>query len=131
MKARAHNFGEKEFFITKEANFIRLEPSDIKEELLHIADRVIAPGDRITLIGKEGRKARTVKIKEGSFLEYRGVYSSADLVLAIFAVNGSSPENLYESFYYLEHKRLFILTNYGQSGTDIQANEINILEETQ
>jgi hypothetical protein len=116
--------------MTKEANFIRLEPFDIKEEFLHIADQVIAPGDRITLIGNDGRKARTIKIDEGSFLEYKGTYSSEEKILSVFAVNGETPEDLYEAFFYLEHKRLFILTNYGQSGMDIQANEIHILEES-
>ncbi|GAB3065379.1 hypothetical protein ACFOU0_12280 [Salinicoccus sesuvii] len=128
MKALVSSFGDKEFFMTKEANFIRLEPSDIREEFLHIADKVITPGDHITLIGKNDRKARTINIDEGSFLEYKGTYSSEEKVLSVFAVNGDTPENLYEAFYYLEHKRLFILTNYGQSGMDIQANEIHLLE---
>ncbi|MFA7745126.1 hypothetical protein [Salinicoccus roseus] len=128
MKVLVSNFGDKEFFIAKDANFIRLEESDIKEEFLHIADKVVAPGDCITLIGNNDRRARTIRVDQGSFLEYKGTYSDGELVLVIFGVNGETPKNLYESFYYLEHKRLFILTNYGQSGMDIQANEIHIRE---
>ena len=68
-------------------------------------------------------------MQEGSFLEYKGTYSDGELDLAIFAIDSYSPNNLYESFYCLEHKRLFILTNYGRSGTDIQVNDIHLLEE--
>ena len=96
--------------------------------MLFRSDKVVAPGDCITLIGNNDRRARTIRVDRGSFLEYKGTYSDGELVLAIFAVNNETPENLYESFYYLEHKRLFILTNYGQSGMDIQANEIHIRE---
>ncbi|WP_271396865.1 hypothetical protein [Salinicoccus roseus] len=131
MKAAVSEFDGKEFFMTVEANFIRLEESDINEQFLHIADKVIIPGDRIDLIGKEDRKARSIQLHEGNFLEYKGTYTGDDHTLAVFAVNGSVTDNLYETFYYLDHKQLFILTNYGQSGTDIQANEIKILEDEQ
>ncbi|GAA3723085.1 hypothetical protein GCM10022378_11460 [Salinicoccus jeotgali] len=129
MKAAVSDFGSKDFFMTVNANFIRLGQDDIREDFLHIADKVIMPGDRITLIGKADRKARSIHLNESDFLEYRGTFTDGFHTLAVFAVNGSAPEGLYESFFYLDHKQLCIMTNYGQSATDIQANEIHVLEE--
>lgn len=128
MRTAVSEFGGKEFFMTVDSNFIRLNENEINVEFLHIADKVIVPKDKIALIGKVNRKARSIHLYDGDFLEYRGTFSGEGHTLALFAVNGYVPENLYESFYYLDHKQLFMLTNYGQSGTDIQANEIKILE---
>lgn len=128
MRAAVSKFGDKEFFMTVDSNFIRLNENEINAEFLHIADKVIVPRDKIALIGKVNRKVRSIYLYDGDFLEYRGTFSREGHTLALFAVNGCVPENLYESFYYLDYKQLFMLTNYGQSGTDIQANEIKILE---
>ncbi len=129
MKAAVSEFGGKDFFMTVNANFIRLGQEEIREDFLHIADKVIMPGDRITLIGKPGRKARSVHLNENAFLEYKGTFTGEAHTLAVFAVNGSVSEGLYESLFYLDHKQLCIMTNYGQSATDIQANEIHVLRE--
>ncbi|MHC0552089.1 BRO family protein [Salinicoccus sp. CNSTN-B1] len=69
-------------------------------------------------------------LNENDFLEYRGTFAAEGSTLAVFAVNVSAPKGLYESFFYLNHKQLCIMINYGQSVTDIQVNEIHVLKET-
>lgn len=127
MKAAVTEFGGKEFYMAKASNFIKLDKADISEEMLYVAGVVLFPGDKITLIGKPGRKARTIEMMEGAFLEYRGLYSWDDRTLVIFSVNGDDSHGIYECLHFLDHKQLFTMTNYGQTGTDIQANQIHLV----
>lgn len=122
-------YDEIEEILSPFANYLKIKEVYINPSPITLGITTIYPGDKITYIGKGAKSGvRTFEMQRGHYLEYVGIFEHEHPRI-LFASDGEVIDDIYYQFYLIDTDTLLLLTNHGQSATNINVDVIKFYEE--